>query len=906
MLSRYTAFTPLGHGGMGVVYRATDTQLHRPVALKFVTARFGSEDQARARFLREARMAAALNHPAICTIHEIGEVHAGEERRVDQDQPFPIGTPFIAMELIEGRTLDAVLRERHHFGTDELLDIAIPIAEALAAAHAKGIVHRDLKPANLMMTPEGRPKILDFGLARLVDRTDHEATTTPETESSELTRRGQVLGTIAYMSPEQAQGKPLDSRSDIFSFGVTLYELAAGERPFRGDTPTSTLAKILETEPKPLGDVRDDLPGELLRIVRRCLRKRPEERFQSTGDLVVELKELRQETTTGPSKGWSDIAPAAPRRGRRLVALAAAALFVTAAAIGVITWRARGHAVPKSDPVLKQITWNPPENEVIDAAISPDGRYLAYADLTGASVRDTDSGETHQLVAREKLNVRSVAWFPDSARLAVTAIDAAQHGATSAWTMSILGGPPRKLRDNAFVGTVSPDGRRISFGVSRAGQFSELVGLWTMGVDGDDAREVVTAPPGDTIGSGGSWSPDGKRILFVRKSPPTTDPKGTLESQALAGGAPTVILDDVKFVAVRRSSAEWLPDGTVLFTREDPAPAGVPAATSLWSIRTDPKSGTAAGAPTRLMKLEGATVGRLSSTRDGKRVAFLNQRRQDDVYVGELAAGGSRLEKTRRLTLDERFDRPSAWSRDNKSLYYFSTRRGTWDLFKLGIQDTSDEVVAVSPADEIEPTLSPDGSMILYELITPGAKPTASRLMRIPVTGGPPELIEEWKNVEGLACPTSPAASCVLAQREEDKVRFFALDPLKGRGRKVGEADQETIEWGLSPDGSRIAITGASGIHIMNVADGTTEEFPAKDLGELESVAWSADGKSLFVTSWLPNWSLLQADFAGHVHLLRQTKGRRFLAYPVPSPDGHYLAFSEREAESNAWIAENF
>ena len=261
MLSRYMDLVRLGHGGMGVVYRATDTQLHRPVALKFVTARFGSEDQARARFLREARMAAALNHPAICTIHEIDEVRPGEERLAGPEAPFPSGTPFIAMELIEGKTLDTLLRERGRFEIGELIDTAIPIAEALAAAHAKGIVHRDLKPANVMVTSDGRPKILDFGLAKLVDGAGRGADTVAETESADLTRRGHVLGTVAYMSPEQAQGKPVDSRSDVFSFGVMLYELAAGERPFHGDTPTSTLAKILETEPRPLGDIRSDFPA---------------------------------------------------------------------------------------------------------------------------------------------------------------------------------------------------------------------------------------------------------------------------------------------------------------------------------------------------------------------------------------------------------------------------------------------------------------------------------------------------------------------------------------------------------------------------------------------------------------------------------------------------------------------
>jgi serine/threonine protein kinase/Tol biopolymer transport system component len=901
MLSRYTDFTPLGRGGMGVVYRAIDTQLHRPVALKFVTARFGSEDQARARFVREARTAAALNHPAICTIHEIGEVQAGEERLVSQDTPFPKGTPFIAMELIEGRTLDAVLRERHHFRADELLDIAVPIADALAAAHARGIVHRDLKPANLMLSPEGRPKILDFGLAKPIESQNGEAATEVETESAELTRRGQVLGTVAYMSPEQAQGKPLDSRSDIFSFGVTLYELAAGERPFRGDTPTSTLAKILETEPKPLGDIRSDLPGELLRIVRRCLRKKPEERFQSTGDLVVALKELRQEKPSGPSKGWSDAAPlASPRRGRRFVALAAVALIVVAAVIGVTMWRNRQHASPKPEAVLKQITWNPPENEVIDAAISPDGKFLAYVDRTGLYLRDTDSGDSRQLLAREKLDVWYVEWFPDGTRLALTTIDA--HLMTSAWALSILGGLPRKLRDNASVGGVSPDGRQICFGVQRAEKPSELAGLWTMDVDGDDAREVVSVAPSDTLVSGGSWSSDGKRLLFVRMS--NSYSKATLESQAIAGGLSTVLLDDVNLMTVGQQNDDWLSDGRVLFTRAEPSPWNVPAATSLWSIRTDPKSGAASGPPTRLMKLEGATVGRLSSTRDGKRIAFLNQRRQDDVYVGELAADGSRLERTRRLTLDERYDWPSSWSHDSQSLYYYSTRRGTWDLFKHGIEDTTDEVVAVGPGDELTPVLSPEGSLILYELGPPGVAPTASRLMRIPASGGSPELVEEWNEVLGFACPTVSRASCVLAQLEKDKLTFFTLDPLKGRGRRVGELPLKTIAWNLSHDGTRIASADESGIRIMDLARGTTKSVRSE--GVSSQVAWSADDKGLFITSWTSKWSLFHVDLVGHVHLLRQMEGRRVMAFPVPSPDGRYLAFSERAAECNAWIMENF
>ena len=312
-LSHFRITAKLGEGGMGVVWRAEDLDLQRPVALKVLSADTLAREDMRARFLREARTAAALNHPNICTIYEVGEV----------DQ-----VPFIAMELIEGSTLESRLRQGEQLPLPEIVRLAVGIAEGLAAAHGRGIVHRDLKPGNVMLTADAQVKILDFGLAKPQGPvTDTEgAQTFAETITAEMTREGTILGTVAYMSPEQAAGRSVDSRSDVFSFGILLYQLATGRLPFRGDSPTSTLAKILEAEPGPLSIAREGLPPDLERIVRRCLHKRPADRYNDTRDLVADLHDLE---TTGEAQA---VRPAvAHRRGARWLWPAVAALAVVAA-----------------------------------------------------------------------------------------------------------------------------------------------------------------------------------------------------------------------------------------------------------------------------------------------------------------------------------------------------------------------------------------------------------------------------------------------------------------------------------------------------------------------------------------------------------------------------------------------
>jgi Tol biopolymer transport system component len=348
-----------------------------------------------------------------------------------------------------------------------------------------------------------------------------------------------------------------------------------------------------------------------------------------------------------------------------------------------------------------------------------------------------------------------------------------------------------------------------------------------------------------------------------------------------------------------------LADGSIAFARREEAPHQDSA--NLWKFGIDAESGSALGDLTRLTRLDLGQVAHVSATRDGKRLAFLHARRNDDVYLGDLAPDGSRLENTRRLTLDDRRDVPTVWSRDGRSVLFHSSRQGTIDVFRQGIDDKTAEVVISGPGTESDAVLSPDGSLLLYDSHPVGGAPGVERIIRVPVGGGAPELVAELSDMFYFLCPNVAESSCAVAQNDAGRTSFYALDPLKGKGRRIGSADSEIADWSLSSDGSRIAFVNAAGIQLMRVADGTVESLPATTQGVPRNIGWSADGRALFVASLAPTgWRLLRVGLDGRVNVLRQTEGRRFVFSIVPSPDGKHLAFGERTIDSNAWILDNF
>jgi serine/threonine protein kinase len=420
-LDHYQITEKLGEGGMGVVYKARDTHLDRFAALKVLPPEKVSDPERKRRFIQEAKAASALNHPSIITIYDIDQAD---------------GVDFIAMEYVAGKTLDELI-PRKGMRLSLALKYAVQIADALARAHGAGIIHRDLKPSNVMVDEHGLVKVLDFGLAKLTEAAGPEAET-----AATRTGAGTILGTAAYMSPEQAEGKHIDTRSDVFSFGSMLYEMLTGQRAFRGDTRASTIASILREDPKPISQVSEGLPRDAEKIVRRCLRKDPVQRFQHMDDLKVALDELKEESDSGELPHTVPIA----KGGRRTLAWAAGgtALLILAA-LSVRLYLSKPSA-PAVQPRVSPLTANAGDER--EPSFSPDGNSVAFSwngekqDNYDIYVKLIGPGTPLRLTAHPAMDC-SPAWSPDGRWIAFLRILPAD--VTAVLLIPALSGPERKI-----------------------------------------------------------------------------------------------------------------------------------------------------------------------------------------------------------------------------------------------------------------------------------------------------------------------------------------------------------------------------------------------------------------------------------------------------------------------------
>jgi serine/threonine protein kinase/WD40 repeat protein len=549
----------LGRGGMGVVYEAEDQKLGRLVAIKLLPEVTRQHPAALKRFWREARAASALNHPGICTIYELDE--SGDQ-------------PLIVMELLQGHSLETLYHQRA-MPYPKLLDFGMQVADALDAAHRKGILHRDIKPGNIFLSPSGQAKILDFGLAKLEERqaigesAHQEAVNESNTESLTLTRPGSAVGTIAYMSPEQAKGEPLDSRSDVFSMGVVLFELATGQHPFLGSTFAVTSDRILHHIPAALSSLNPALPPELEQTINKALEKDRELRCQSAAELRADLGRLRRKTT-GASVQFTVTPPRAKKSRAWPIAVIVLALL---AAAGFVLWRLWPRPAPFSSVSVSQIT---NEGTLENVALSRDGKLLAEVKSNDGKqtvwVRNIATNTDTQLLASFPNEYVGLNFTPDANYLYFTreASENPAVGVRAVYKVPVFGGTPRQLiSDVDSAPSFSPDGSHFAYLRWTPGRKDQLSEIHIADKEGGNDQLLYTSyseaePP--------VWSPRGNQIAWIEVHEPLVD--STVKVLDVVSKKPTSVAQPIglSFDHGYKGSSDlaWLPDGRnllVLYTR---------------------------------------------------------------------------------------------------------------------------------------------------------------------------------------------------------------------------------------------------------------------------------------------------------------------------------------------------
>ncbi|MBP6820476.1 MAG: serine/threonine-protein kinase [Acidobacteria bacterium] len=897
-LSHYQILSWLGRGGMGEVYLAEDTRLGRRVALKLLPTAFSQDAERVRRFEREARAASALNHPNIITIHEIsteGDTH------------------FIATEYIEGETLRAHLANQSaSFKT--ALEIAIQIASALEAAHTAGIIHRDIKPENVMIRPDGLVKILDFGIAKLAGfrnadfgMRNEEAETLIQAEpknpqsairNPQATAPGTVMGTASYMAPEQAQGKTVDARNDIFSFGIVFYEMLTGRRPFAGETALESISSILKDEPVPMSRMLHEVPGEIERIVNKTLRKDREERYQTAKDLLLDLKEAKRdlefhyqgERSTVPHQDAAEtqLLPATPTnenqnqatssaeylvtqfKSHKFIYLTFAVLLMAGIGFGIYSYSDRA---PVNNPFESvKISKLTDSGKVGDrVALSRDGKWLAYSIVEGEKaslwlkqVAIPDSNT--QIAPPANIYYRELSFSPDGNYLYYSVLEGTSNN-MAVYQMPVLGGTARKFLSGINGGiSFSPDGKQITYGVEDLANDESI--LMVANADGTEQRRLVMLKGNDEIGSSrGRWSPDGKSIaVFVGTNNPLTRELATV----------SVATGEITRLATHKFSEfglwEWLPDGKgfVVLARENPAHNN-----SFWlisypseeaqkitndlnnvfswmSLAADANilatvqiSATSniwiapVGDTARATQVTAGSnqAGDPQWTPDGKLAYIRGLGDSQDIYLIDPQGGSPK-----RLTSNY-INRHPRVSPDGRYIVYSSFQAGAPSIWRMDIDGSNSKQLTTEFS--INPSISPNGQEVIYEVGV-----DTLRIWKVGIDGGQPVQLTDQESRLPIFSPDGKQFTCLWWDDPNSPPKIAIIPSTGGKPVKTFALKGEGYRW--MPDGRALAYfarqDGVRNIWTQPIDGGAPKQLTNFTADGIVSFDFSRDGKQIAFT----------------------------------------------------------
>jgi eukaryotic-like serine/threonine-protein kinase len=815
-LSQYEILSPLGAGSMGEVYRARDSRLERDVAIKVLPELASADPDRLHRFEVEAKAAAALNHPNILAVFEMGTY---------------AGVPYLVSELLEGMTLSECVR-RGPVPLRKAIDYGVQIAHGLAAAHDKGIVHRDLKPDNLFVTKDGRVKILDFGLAKVVQPKE-SATNAPT-----LTMPGVAMGTVGYMSPEQVRGLATDHRTDIFAFGAILYEMVMGKRTFDKPTSADTMSAILNEEPPPISEIAPETPVALQRVVRRCLEKNAEQRFQSASDLAFALEALSDSAISAPT-GAHPIHQAGPKKeeSRQSRAVLAGAAIVMVAAVTLAYFWMQPPPVPRVSNYVQLTHDGQPKSLIgtdgsrlyLGLGVGSSGSFTSH----GIAEMSISGGEPRRISIMPSPDMVPVDLSPDGSELLVVdGRGAPPRGPL--WSLPILGGSPRRLSDTSGeTAAWSPGGKMLAY--------SNLSNLFVAKADGTEARKLLTVK-GDIKNV--TWSPDNSHLRFD-----STESAGTI-GQQLAWEVSTSGTNPHRLLAgwhdpPDECCGKWSADGKYFIFQSNRQIWALAQKASF--LHSEPKPIPVTSSPLSLSSP--------LPSKDGKKLFVIGQ-----TYRGELMRYDARSDQFSPF-LDGISAEYVAFSKDAQWVTYVSYRDGT--LWRSKVDGSERQQLTYPPMYPVLPRWSPDGQKIIFfEFALSAAKP--ARIYEVSAEGGSPQELMPGDPRQQLDPNWSPDGSQIVFSNESNDPSS-AIHVLDVASRQVSDLpnSQGLFSPRWSPDGRYISAFSADSMRLL-LFDFQTQKWTELANGSLSWLNWSHDGQYVYVLDYRGKDALVRIRISNH------------------------------------------